>query len=255
MPTSMFSGRLQRICDKLRLKAKLCGQIWTSYDEDHRRRAIEVSFSQAGEDVLSLYASRRLGVTVPTYVDIGANHPVKFSNTYLFYLLGGRGLNIEPDPEMATLIRGKRPHDETLNVGAAKTPGELEFFLMAQSAFNTFSKDEAEEVQRSSGIAIRKTVKVPVIDVGALLRERGFCPDFLNVDVEGMDMDILDSFDWEHIRPGVVCVETVDYATQQKRPEVTDFMRGKAYQPYADTFLNTIFIDGKRWGARREARG
>jgi len=247
----MSSGRIQRIVAKARLKTELCRKIWTSYDEDHRRRGIEVSFSQSGEDILSLYALRRLGIELPSYIDIGANHPVKFSNTYPFYLLGGCGTNIEPDPEMAALIRRERPRDETLNVGAAKTRGELEFFLMAQSAFNTFSKAEAEEVQRASGIAIRKTVRVPVIDVGALLRDRAFCPDFMNVDVEGMDMEILASIDWEKTRPGVVCVESVDYATQQKRPEVTDFMRAKDFRAYADTFLNTIYIDGRKWGDRR----
>lgn len=251
----MTANRINRILEKLRLKAALCRRIWSSFDEDHRRRGIEVSFSQSGEDILSLYALRRLGVTVPSYIDIGANHPTKFSNTYLFYLLGGRGLNIEPDPEMAALIRRERPRDETLNVGAGREAGELEFFIMAQSAFNTFSRGEAEQVQRTSGIALRKTMKIGVVNIGALLRERGFVPDFMNVDVEGMDMDILASVDWERTRPGVVCVETVDYATQQKRPEVTEFMRSKGYEPYADTFLNTIFIDGRRWGARREARG
>lgn len=247
----MTANRINRILEKLRLKAALCWRIWSSFDEDHRRRGIEVSFSQSGEDILSLYALRRLGITFPSYIDIGANHPTEFSNTYLFYLLGGRGLNIEPDPEMAALIRKERPRDETLNVGAGQEAGELEFFIMAQSAFNTFSRGEAEQVQRTSGIALRKTMKIGVVNIGALLRERGFVPDFMNVDVEGMDMDILASIDWERTRPGVVCVETVDYATQQKRPEVTEFMRGKGYTPYADTFLNTIFIDGRKWGARR----
>lgn len=246
----MAAKRTHRVLEKLRLKAALCRRIWSSFDEDYRRRGIEVSFSQSGEDILSLYALRRLGITVPSYIDIGANHPTKYSNTYLFYLLGGRGLNIEPDPEMASLIRKERPRDETLNVGAGKESGELEFFVMAQSAFNTFSKAEAEEVQHTSGIALRKTMKIKVVDIGALLREGGFSPDFMNVDVEGMDMDILASIDWERTRPAVVCVETVDYATQQKRPEVTDFMRSKGYAPYADTFLNTIFIDGRKWGAR-----
>lgn len=251
----MNAKRAQRIFRKAKLKAVLCRRIWSSFDEDHRRRGVEVSFSQSGEDILSLYALRRLGITVPSYIDIGANHPTKFSNTYLFYLLGGRGLNIEPDPEMAALIRKERPRDETLNVGAGREAGELEFFIMAQSAFNTCSRSEAEEVQRTSGIALRKTMKIEVVNVGALLRERGFSPDFMNVDVEGMDMDILASIDWERNRPGVVCVETVDYTTQQKRPEVTEFMRSKDYAPYADTFLNTIFIDGRKWGTRREARG
>ncbi len=248
----MTVTRTNRILEKLRLKAALCRRIWSSFDEDHRRRGVEVSFSQSGEDILSLYALRRLGITVPGYIDIGANHPTKFSNTYLFYLLGGRGLNIEPDPEMASLIRKERPRDETLNVGAGQEAGELEFFIMAQSAFNTFSRADAEEVQRTSGIAIKKAVKVKVENIGVLLRERRLTPDFLNVDVEGMDMDILASIDWECTRPGVVCVETVDYATQQKRPEVTAFMREKDYEPYADTFLNTIYIDGRKWGARRE---
>ncbi len=251
----MTVNRTNRILEKLRLKAALCRRIWSSFDEDHRRRGIEVSFSQSGEDILSLYALRRLGITVPSYIDIGANHPTKFSNTYLFYLLGGRGLNIEPDPEMASLIRKERPRDETLNVGAGREAGELEFFIMAQSAFNTFSRAEAEQVQRTSGIALSETMKIGVVNIGALLRERDFVPDFMNVDVEGMDMDILASVDWERTRPGVVCVETVDYTTQEKRPEVTEFMRSKDYAPYADTFLNTIYIDGRKWGARREVLG
>jgi FkbM family methyltransferase len=241
----MITHRVSRVLEKARLKASLCRQIWSSFDEDHRRRGIEVSFSQSGEDILSLYALRRFGVNVPRYVDIGANHPTRFSNTYLMYLLGGRGINIEPDPEAAEVIRQARPQDITINAGVALDEGEKEFFIMSTNVANTFIRAEAEELQRRDGNLIKRVVRVPVCNIRQLLAERGFVPDFLSLDVEGMDLEILESMDWDRCRPKVICVETVDYLTQQKKPEILQFLKEQNYVLYADTFINSIFKDAK----------
>jgi FkbM family methyltransferase len=241
----MIFKRITRIASKLQLKAKLCRLIWSDFDMDHRRRAIEVSFSQTGEDLLALNLLRNFGVNAPSYVDIGANHPIKFSNTYLMYLLGGRGINIEPDPEAAEAISRARPNDITINAGVAADEGDKEFFIMSTNVANTFIRSEAEELERRDGNRIRRVVRVPIRNVRNLLAEHSLVPDFMSLDVEGMDLEILQSVDWDQCRPKVICVETIDYFTQQKRPEIRRFLEEQQYVLHADTFINSIFKDAK----------
>jgi hypothetical protein len=120
----MMRDRLCRIWYKLKLKTQLAMSVLSGYDDDPRRTTIEISFSQRGEDLLSLALLRNKGITKPSYVDIGANHPTRLSNTYLMYLLGGRGMIIEPDPDAAEAIRRTRPRDITINAGVATDEDE-----------------------------------------------------------------------------------------------------------------------------------
>lgn len=241
----MTIKRITRIASKLRLKARLCRLMWSDFDEDHHRRAIEVSFSQTGEDLLALNLLRNFGVNAPSYVDIGANHPMKFSNTYLMYLLGGRGINIEPDPEAAEAISRARPKDITINAGVAADEGEKEFFIMSTNVANTFNRGEAEELERRDGNRIKRVMRVPIRNLRNLLAEHSLVPDFMSLDVEGMDLEILQTLDWEQCRPKVICVETIDYFTQRKRPEILRFLEEREYVLHADTFINSIFKDAK----------
>lgn len=239
----MRARRIKRIADKLWLKVKLCGMIWTIFDQDPRRRAIQLSFSQTGEDILSLSLLQSFGINAPSYVDIGANHPIKLSNTYLMYLLGGRGMNIEPDPDAAEVIRRARPKDVTVIAGVAAEEGERDFFIMSTNVANTFIRSEAEELERRDGNRIRRVARVPIRNLMKLLAEHSLVPDFMSLDVEGMDLEILQSVDWTLCRPKVICVETVDYFTQKKKTEILEFLTGHGYELHADTFINSIFKD------------
>lgn len=245
----MFKKRLKSFWEKLRLKAKFCRLIFNCFDIDYRRRTIEVSFSQTGEDIISLFLLRSFGVYVPSYLDIGANHPIHLSNTYLMYLLGGRGINIEPDPEIAEMIRRVRPDDVTINAGVGADEDEKDFFIMSTNVANTFIRSEAEELERRDGNCIKRVVRVPVRKITNLLNEHQIHPDFISLDVEGMDLEILKSLNWEWRRPKVICVETIDYFTQKKRTEILEFLACKGYALHADTFINTIFKDStaKQW--------
>jgi hypothetical protein len=72
-------------------------------------------------------------------------------------------------------------------------------------------------------------------------------------DIEGLDLAILKLIDWERFRPTCVCVETISYETEQephKINEIIELMHKKDYFPYADTFINTIFIDRRQWPNR-----
>ena len=82
-------------------------------------------------------------------------------------------------------------------------------------------------------------------------------PDFLSLDVEGLDLSILRSLDFDNCAPDVCCVETLSYTedrSERKLDDIIDFMLSKDYFVYADTFVNSIFVRRPVWRAREGAR-
>ncbi len=206
------------------------------------------SFSQAGEDRIVAYLFNSLQIQKPSYLDIGANHPLLGSNTHFFYHLGSRGVCIEPDPEMFGLIKKYRPKDVVLNVGVGlgdKEKAELYIFPYPYSGWNTFSSEEAKYREIESGIRIKKTHEVPLTPINTIM-EKYFNPhpNFLSIDVEGMDLAILESIDFERFKPEVICIETISFSTkneEEKIPDAIQFLAAKGYFVFADTHINTIF--------------
>jgi hypothetical protein len=79
------------------------------------------------------------------------------------------------------------------------------------------------------------------------------CPHFVSLDVEGLDYEILNSLDFERFRPQVFCLETLSFTeekTESKLTEIIDLMHSKGYMTYADTYINTIFVDKAAWEKR-----
>jgi FkbM family methyltransferase len=209
----------------------------------------ERSYAQSGEDIILRHLFDIIGVAVPMYLDIGANHPVYLSNSYLFYRQGSRGVCIEPDPTLAADFRRKRPRDTVMGVGVANQPGELEFFVMSVRSLNTFS---AEEAHRSEllGHRIEKRLKIPVITVNDALGQCDPIPDFVSIDVEGLDEAVVSSIDFDRFRPAAFCVETLTYAEKgegKKKETIFKIFSQNGFFPYADTHVNTIFVEEQRW--------
>lgn len=119
----------------------------------------------------------------------------------------------------------------------------MEFFVMDTNVANTFSREEAQELERRDGNRIRRVLRVPVRNLQSLLDEYRTCPDFMSVDVEGMDLQILETVDWTRCRPKVLCVETIEYFTQSKRNDISDFLEERGYVVRADTHINSLFVD------------
>lgn len=215
-----------------------------------------VSYSQCGEDlILEHVLCESLRVERPTYLDLGAHHPTFLSNTYRFYLKGGRGVCVEPDPVLFSPLRAARPRDLCLNAGVgASGAGAADFYVMSARTLNTFSRQEAERYQSYGTHRIEEVVKVPLMSVNTIL-EKHFAsrPDFVSLDVEGLDLEILKSFDFSKFRPPAFCVETTTYTednTEEKQKDILDLMSSRGYFVYADTYINTIFVETGIWRAR-----
>jgi len=215
----------------------------------------KISYSQCGEDLIVAFVFGALKLSGWTYLDIGAHHPTEISNTYLFYSKGHRGVCVEPDPTLFAEIKRVRAEDVCLNVGVgANEETAADFFVMTSKSLNTFSKTDAERYRTYAQQDIETVIRLPLVSINTLA-EKYFepHPNFVSLDIEGLDFEVLRTFDFERFRPEVFCIETLTYTTdktERKITEIMELMTSKGYFSYADTFINTIFVKRDSWAAR-----
>ena len=218
--------------------------------KDFVRRWIPVgrlSYAQEGED---LVLARLLG-PMPRpgfFVDIGAHHPTRYSNTYYFYRRGWRGINVDPLPGTARLFRRQRPRDISLECGVAAQAGVLTYHAFSDPALNTFSPEEAAR-KNVAPYRLLGTSQVPVHTLADILARHlppGQAIDFLSIDAEGLDHDIVASNDWAKFRPRWVLVELLQTPLAGVADHPTArLLQAAGYAPCAKT-LNTVFFQDQR---------
>jgi FkbM family methyltransferase len=210
------------------------------------------SYSQAGEDRILSYLFYQMGLTLPTYLDIGANLPRENNNTYLFYEKGLSGVCVEADPSLFGDLLRARKRDKVLNIGITfDERREADFYIFSVPGLNTLSKEEAEFREKNGSHKIEKVIKIPLKTINEVIEENfDKPPDLISIDIEGLDLDVLKSLDFEKYRPTAICVETITYSenrTERKMTEILDFLISKGYFVYGDTHINTIFADEERF--------
>jgi FkbM family methyltransferase len=216
------------------------------------------SYSQFGEDLIVSHFFHGQGIVLPSYLDIGANHPRFISNTYYFYQRGSHGVLVEPNPRLSKRLRSARPRDVVLDIGiGADSKSEADFYLFAGHAdgLSTFSRAEALHwetvgMKGAGRLTVDAVLKIALIPINEVIR-RHFPtrpPHFLSLDIEGLDLDILKTLDFARHGPDMICVETLAYRDDQstyKRTDTIEFMHANGYGTYADTRVNTIFCRSK----------
>jgi FkbM family methyltransferase len=209
------------------------------------------SYAQCGEDLIIEYLFTVLGIKQPFYLDLGAHHPTYLSNTYFFYEKGFTGVCVDADPSLIAAFENIRPRDKILNLGVGVEESLLDFYLMSTKTLNTFSKAEAERYVSYGNQQIEKIIKVEINTIDSIIKN--YCkkiPNLISLDVEGLDFIILKSLNFDRFRPEVFCIETLNYTedkTERKLTEIIDLMNEKGYMVYADTYINTIFVDKSIW--------
>lgn len=216
-----------------------------------------VSYSQCGEDLIVKYIFDQLRISKPTYLDLGAHHPKYISNTYLFYENGSTGVCVEPDPFLFKKFKKIRNKDKNLNIGVGTSDNkEADFYIMSSSTLSTFSKEEANRFVKNEGQKIKCILKVPIFSINQIIIDhfKNF-PNFISIDIEGLDFDVLKSFDFKKFNTEVFCVETLTFtegANETKLENIIKLMKEKGYFVYADTYINTIFVNNQIWINRHE---
>ncbi len=213
-----------------------------------------LSYAQAGEDRVLKFLFTSMGKNNISYLEIGTNNPIDINNTYLFYLGGSRGVCVEPNPTLIKKIKKYRPEDICLNVGISPNgiEGEMDFYIFddadVEKGLSTFSKMEAEKVQSSTNIKIGEVKKIPVTPVNKIIEKyfKDKPPDLVSIDVEGLDLEILKTINFNTCRPIAICVETVNFTLTHKKiknQDIISYMESQGYFVYADTGINSIFAD------------
>ncbi|MBS0476442.1 MAG: FkbM family methyltransferase [Proteobacteria bacterium] len=203
------------------------------------------TYAQHGDDLVVLNIFHNIGISRPSYMDIGAHHPINISNTALLYKLGCRGINIEPNPNLFENFKAHRQEDRNLNIGIAKEGGMLDFYMIDDfSGRNTFDKKTAEDFVRENPMfAIRSIQSIPVKNLNDVVSELGGeFPDFLTLDVEGLDYAILESFDFSKSRPKVVCVEFISGDGSSAHAGIKSLMLDRGYFLYFKTVGNAFYV-------------
>ncbi|RUU23683.1 FkbM family methyltransferase [Mesorhizobium sp. M7A.T.Ca.TU.009.01.3.2] len=209
------------------------------------------TYAQHGDDLAVLNIFKRLGIEKPSYLDVGAYHPFDLSNTALLYERGSRGVNVEPNAVLFDAFRKARPEDTNILAGVAPIHGEMTFYHVAADP-GRFTFD----VATATTLGITHTEQVIVYTLNQIIDivpDLDRWPDLLNIDIEGLDVDVLRSTDFGENPPRVVIVEA-DNGSGDASHELDALMHAKGYTLHSWAGSNMIFVrvaDSDRiWGGQ-----
>ena len=166
-----------------------------------------ISYAQNGEDVVLARAfdPDHTGF----YIDIGASDPVVDSVTKHFYDRGWNGINVEPASLVASELRTARPRDLTLELAIGSQSGKQLFYELPRemTGCSTFSESLAERYRGEGYEVIAHEVSLKTLAQLCEEHTAGRSIDFLKVDVEGAEAEVLAGADFSRFRPRIVLVE------------------------------------------------
>lgn len=195
-----------------------------------------VSYAQSGEDLqIAFFVGRKHDVT---YIDVGCLWPKQHSNSYFFYERGGVGLCIDPNPTVGDDFRFQRPRDTFLNCGIAGRRGAMTYFMHGNPVFNTFSPEVAAALAREAelregaqreGRTLVQTIELPIMTLDDAIESTIEAPDpatkfangidFLSIDVEGLELEVLSGLSLDDLRPKIIVVEYIRPRKDRRRPD------------------------------------
>jgi FkbM family methyltransferase len=198
------------------------------------------SWAQFGED---LVARDILGLEKGYYVDVGCNHPVRWSNTYLFYLHGWNGLLLDGNAGLIQKCCRRRPADTAVCCLLGDKPGEGEIAIYDEHALS--SAVPSHNAERRGSAKLLETRRVAIRTLTDVLAEASAPPeiDFLTIDVEGMDLLVLRGLDFDRFRPRLIAIEDAAFRPMTPdRSEVVQFLIDHEYVLYSHVHPTLFFV-------------
>ena len=164
------------------------------------------------------------------YVDIGAHHPIQRNNTHLLFKKGWEGINIDVNKFSIDLFNFLRPRDLNLQIAVSDKEGEISFFFQKKfSQLNTTDKEIAKE--NFQGKFQEKKVKCQTIqNILDNSKYKNKKIDFLNIDVEGAEMKVLNTLNFEIYDPSLICIEILGYREMQPEEREKEIKNNEIYK-------------------------
>lgn len=212
------------------------------------------SYSQSGEDIIANRVLGRLGFAKPYYLDLGGYHPIKMSNTYHFYEKGCTGVVVEANPLLINEFKKNRKRDNILNIGVGTKKQDnlnILFYIFENQSVSTFSEVESKKLINKGEVLLSKSELVVKSLNSIIKQDCEKAPHYISMDLEGIDYDVLKDFDFQTYRPKVWCIETILMPEEKKNIKIFGLLESNGYMVYADTYINTIFVDKESWYNRR----
>ena len=185
----------------LLVPAKIYGRAWPF---------MNLAFSSSGEDLwLRQYMKARFRSGRPGfYLDVGCNHPISTSNTYLFYVMGWHGVCVDANLQFETEFKSIRPRDTFVNAAVSDLGQSLYFAALNAPAGHKVSRVAMDPNDFPPNFTA--PVEVPAMTLAEILRQhvaQGTVIDFMTIDIEDSELPALRSNDWSAYRPRVVFIE------------------------------------------------
>lgn len=204
-------------------------------------------YSHFGEDqiVSYLFGEKSDGF----YVDVGCYHPTLFSNTYALYEKGWRGVLVDANPFMIEKCRQLRNEDVCLNMAIGDRDGTAEFYKFGDwGSSNTLDPSFRDFILGEQDVEVTETLIVEISTLGRLFREHtlGREIDFLNIDIENLDVKALESNDWSNFRPKVIAAEDLHFnIAAPDQSKIHGLLLSQGYTIAARMIMSSIYIDRK----------
>jgi FkbM family methyltransferase len=231
--------------DSLRKQIHTQSDLIRELEEKQIPEHAKVAFSHWGEDsiVQFIFRDHKPG----RYLDIGCYHPALYSNTMSLYRQGWTGVNVDPNPFMIGECRTLRPKDTSVNKAVGAERGFMEYFNFHDwASSNTANRKFAEEVAAVSRVGVPAPSIVEVLTLEELIDEyfQGMAPEFINIDVEELDVDVLRSGNWSKHRPLVIAVEDIRFVADRPGESPTyKFMLEHGYTLFSRCVFTSFFIE------------
>ena len=178
------------------------------------------------------------------YVDIGAYHPFFFSNTLMLYKFGWNGINIEPNYANFKQFVKYRKRDINLNCAISGNKNELYYYEYLEPALNTTSETQVLK-RKKEGINYINKKTIRCEKLGEILNK--FCHkkkiDFLNIDTEGTEFEVLKTNNWKKFKPKVIFCEILNCDLEKAiKNKITIYLKSKGYKIFAKFYNNSVYI-------------
>ena len=221
--------------DRLKNKLHILQNIYLKNRYFFKRK----SYAMDGEDIaIDLFNKKKNN---GFYVDVGAHHPIQRNNTHLLFKKGWEGINIDVNQFSIDLFNFLRPNDLNLQVAVSDKEGDILFFYQKKfSQLNTTDKKIAEE--NFQGNFQQRKVKCQTIkNILDNSKYKNKKIDFLNIDVEGSEMKVLETLNFEIYDPSLICIEILGYRDLSPEKREIEIKNNRIYKFLVDRGYKKIW--------------